>query len=93
MRFQELPQSAHPDYELRLIREADLETLFSYLSAPAVIETMGEDRPPSQTSPGARARAPRAANRRRSALPFPGEKVASSWEQLGCTPPHLGIAQ
>ena len=42
MRFQELPQSAHPDYELRLIREADLETLFSYLSAPAVIETMGE---------------------------------------------------
>ena len=38
MRFQELPESAHPDYELRLIREADLETLFACLSAPEVVE-------------------------------------------------------
>lgn len=42
MRFHELPLSAHPEYELRLIREADLETLFAYLSAPAVVEAMGE---------------------------------------------------
>ena len=42
MQFQEVPQSAHPDYELRLIGETDLEPLFARLSSPAVVETMGE---------------------------------------------------
>ena len=42
MRFQDLPRSAHPDFDLRRIREDDLPTLFSHLRDPAIIEAMGE---------------------------------------------------
>ena len=42
MRFQNLPRSTHPDFDLRPIREDDLPTLFSHLRDPTVVEAMGE---------------------------------------------------
>lgn len=42
MRFRELPQASHSDYELRFILESDLAALYAYLSSPLVESQTGE---------------------------------------------------